>query len=83
MEEKRQMRHEKEAILQALAELQVFSNDKKYQDNLTVVYEYIEDVVVLMQQYKQIGDTAIRSLATLTEKIEAVKKMAPQDHKQK
>ena len=80
---KNKMRHDKDTVLKALAELYNFSDDKQYQNNLTITMQYIEDAVNLMAEYKQMSETAIKTLVNATAQVEAFKKILPQDHKRK
>lgn len=77
------MRHEKEEVLKALAELHTFNEESSYQKNLGIIDEYIQDIVTSMQEYKKLSDMSIKTLANLTAKLDALKKIVPQDHKKK
>lgn len=47
------MKRTKEEVLTSLAFLQTFSNDNEYKTQLSVLYDYMNDLISLTETYKK------------------------------
>lgn len=47
------MKRTKEEILTSIAFLQTFSNDNEYKTQLSVLYDYMNDLISLTETYKK------------------------------
>ena len=47
------MKRTKEEVLTSLAFLQTFSNDNEYKTQLSILYDYMNDLISLTETYKK------------------------------
>lgn len=82
-EAKSKMRHDQETVMNALKYLANFNKEEKYQYNMQVTVEYIEDIIAIMGEYKKMAEDTSQLLYDIMLKVEKAAKAAPQDHKKK
>lgn len=56
------MTHEQDEVMKALEFLDNFSDDFNYKQNLTIIYDYIGDIVEMMGSYKQAAEKTTKLL---------------------
>lgn len=56
------MTHEQDEVMKALEFLDNFSDDFNYKQNLTIIYDYIGDIVEMMGNYKQTAEKTTKLL---------------------
>ena len=74
------MRHNRDEVLEAMRILYM-AEGGKYQPQLQIAIEYIEDITKLMEQYKRIAEQSSGTLDLVAKKLDQYVNTIPQDHK--